>query len=138
MKFYDALCPYYQNDKIETRRAEPYSYCQFISGKDHTTYGWAHHPFMTGSGGWAYFSATRYMLGIRPQFDELLVDPCVPADWKEFSVDRVWRDASYEIKVTNPDGVMKGVKELYLDGEKVSAIKVQPAGTKHVVEVVMG
>ena len=93
---------------------------------------------MTGSGGWAYFSATRYMLGIRPQFDELLVDPCVPADWKEFSVDRVWRDASYEIKVTNPDGVMKGVKELYLDGEKVSAIKVQPAGTKHVVEVVMG
>lgn len=138
MKFYDALCPYYQNDKIETRRAEPYSYCQFISGKDHTTYGWAHHPFMTGSGGWAYFSATRYMLGIRPQFDELLIDPCVPADWKEFSVSRVWRDASYEIKVTNPDGVMKGVKELYLDGAKVSEIKAQPAGTKHVVEVVMG
>jgi len=63
MKFYHALCPYYQNDIIEIREAEPYSYCQFIMGKDHTAYGRARHPFMTGSGGWAYFSATRYMLG---------------------------------------------------------------------------
>ncbi len=138
MKFYDALCPYNQNDNIELREAEPYSYCQFIMGKDHTGFGRARHPFMTGSGGWAYFSATRYMLGIRPQFDELVVDPCVPADWKEFSVSRVWRDATYSIKVENPSGVMKGVKEIYLDDNKVECIPVQPAGTKHDVTIVMG
>lgn len=138
MKFYDALCPYFQNDMIEIREAEPYSYCQFIMGKDHTAHGRARHPFMTGSGGWSYFSATRYMLGMRPQFDELTIDPCVPADWKEFSMTRVWRDAKFEITVTNPDGVMKGVKELYLDGEKVERIPVQEAGSKHCVKVVMG
>lgn len=138
MKFYDALCPYWQNDKIETRQAEPYSYCQFISGVDHSKFGTAHHPFMTGSGGWSYFSATRYMLGVRPQFDHLLVDPCVPADWKEFSMHRVWRDAAFEIEVVNPDGVMKGVKEVYLDGEKVDQVPVQPAGSSHTVKVVMG
>jgi len=65
MQFYDALCPYWQNDKIETRKAEPYSYCQFITGRDHKKFGEAHHPFMTGSGGWSYVAATRYMLGIR-------------------------------------------------------------------------
>ena len=138
MKFYDALCPYYQNDKIEIREAEPYSYCQFIMGKDHTAYGRARHPFMTGSGGWAYFSATRYMLGIRPQFEELVIDPCIPADWKEFEASRIWRDASFEIQVKNPDGVMKGVKEIYLDGKLVDRIPVQQAGTKHEVTIVMG
>ena len=138
MKFYNALCPYFQNDMIEIREAEPYSYCQFIMGKDHTAFGRARHPFMTGSGGWSYFSATRYILGMRPQFDELLIDPCVPADWKEFSMSRVWRDAKFEISVVNPDGVMKGVKELYLDGAKVDKIPVQAAGSKHEVKVVMG
>lgn len=138
MKFYNALCPYYQNDKIEVREAEPYSYCQFIVGRDHTAYGRARHPFMTGSGGWAYFSATRYMLGIRPQFEELLIDPCIPADWKSFEVRRVWRGAFYEIRVENPDGVMKGVQELYLDGHATDSIPAQQAGTKHEVTVVMG
>lgn len=138
MKFYDALCPYYQNDKIEIRESEPYSYCQFIMGKEHTAYGRARHPFMTGSGGWAYFSATRYMLGICPQFDELVINPCIPADWKEFSAVRKWRDAEYDITVLNPDGVMKGVKEIWLDDEKVDKISVQAAGTIHKVKVVMG
>ena len=138
MKFYNALCPYFQNDMIEIREAEPYSYCQFIMGKDHTAHGRARHPFMTGSGGWSYFSATRYMLGMRPQFDDLEIDPCVPADWKEFSMSRVWRGAKFEIKVENPNGVMKGVKEIYLDGAKVDKIPVQAAGSKHDVKVVMG
>lgn len=138
MKFYDALCPYWQNDKIEIRQAEPYTYCQFISGRDHSKFGCAHHPFMTGSAGWAYYSATRYMLGIRPDFDALVIDPCVPADWKHFEVNRVWRGAKYEIEVENPDGVMKGIKELYLDGERVDAITVQPEGTTHHVKAVMG
>ena len=105
MKFYNALCPYYQNDMIEIRESEPYSYCQFVVGKDHTAYGRARHPFMTGSGGWSYFSATRYMLGIRPQFDSLLVDPCIPADWKGFEAERIFRGAKYQIRVENPDGV---------------------------------
>ncbi len=138
MKFYDALCPAMQNDKIEIRKAEPYTYCQFISGKDHTTYGEAHHPFMTGSAGWAYYAATQYLLGVRPEFDDLTVDPCVPADWKEFSVDRVFRGAEYRIHVTNPKGVEKGVTEIKLNGETVKTIPVQASGTVNTVEVTMG
>ena len=138
MKYYDALCPYYQNDKIEIRQSEPYSYCQFIMGKDHTAYGRARHPFMTGSGGWAYFSATRYMLGVRPQFDHLCIDPCVPSNWKEYSVIRKWRGAEFHIKVKNPNAVMKGVKTILLDGVEVDSISAMEQGTKHDVEVIMG
>ncbi len=139
MKFYNALCPYNQNDMIEIREAEPYSYCQFIMGRDHTAHGRARHPFMTGTGGWAYFSATRYILGIRPQFDSLVVDPCIPSDWKEFSVNRVFRDAEYNIKVINPDKVMKGVKSITLNGEQVGkSIPIQPKGTINDVVVTLG
>lgn len=138
MKFYNALCPYYQNNMIEIRQSEPYSYCQFVVGRDHTEFGRARHPFMTGSGGWAYFSATRYMLGIRPDFEHLTIDPCIPADWKEFSAVRRWRGAEYDIHVENPDGVMKGVQELYVDGEKVERIPVMAQGSRHDVRVVMG
>lgn len=137
-EYYKSLCPYYQNDMIEIRQAEPYSYCQFISGKDHTTYGRAHHPFMTGSGGWAYFAVTHYLLGIRPEFDELVVDPCIPASWNEFCVRRVFRGDIYNVVVYNPSHVQKGVKEIWVDGEKVDRISVIGDGKEHEVKVVMG
>ena len=138
MKFYNALCPALQNDKIEIRKAEPYSYCQFIAGRDHTAFGRAHHPFMTGSAGWAYFAATQYLLGVRPEFDRLTVDPCIPGDWREFSVRRVWRGAVYEIHVQNPDGVEKGVRSVRVDGEETDRIPALPAGRSCRVEVTMG
>lgn len=138
MKFYDALCPYWQNDRIEIRESEPYSYCQFVAGKDHSAFGRARHPFMTGSGGWSYFSATRYMLGIMPDYDALIINPCIPADWEEYRVQRVWRGAEYDIRVSNPEKVMKGVRKIRLDGVSVDRITPQAAGSSHVVEVVMG
>ena len=138
MKYYNALCPYWQNDMIEIRASEPHSYCQFVVGKDHTAFGRARHPFMTGSGGWAYFSATQYMLGIRPDFDTLEIDPCIPADWKEFKAIRNWRGAVYHILVKNEAGVMKGVKEIYVDHKKVDKIPAEKAGTEHFIEIIMG
>ena len=138
MEYYNALCPYLQNDMIEIRQSEPYSYCQFIMGKDHTAFGRARHPFMTGSGGWSYFSATRFMLGIRPDFDHLDVDPCIPGEWDGFSVTREWRGAVYRIRVVNPDHVQKGVREIRLDGEAVPGIPVLPEGSHADVEVIMG
>ena len=139
MKFYRALCPAAQNDKIEIRQSEPYSYCQFIMGPDHSAFGRARHPFMTGSGGWSYFAATRYLLGVRPQFGGLLIDPCVPADWREFRVTRVWRGAEYRITVKNPEGVEKGVVSVACDGQAVDGlIPAQAPGSVHEVVVTMG
>lgn len=138
MKFYNALCPVLQNDKIEIRKAEPYSYCQFVAGRDHTAFGRAHHPFMTGSAGWAYYAATQYLLGVRPDFDELVIDPCIPGQWKEFSVIRRWRGAEYRIHVINPRGVEKGVASMTLNGTATDRIPVQQPGEVARIEVVMG
>jgi N,N'-diacetylchitobiose phosphorylase len=139
MKYYKAINPYDQNDKIETREAEPYSYVQFIYGQDHTLYGKAMHPWLTGTASWMYGAATRWILGVRLSFKGLLVDPCVPADWKGFTVQRRWRGALFHIKVQNPDGVQKGVRSITLNGKPVdAAIPPQPAGSVNAVEVIMG
>ena len=139
MKFYDSLLPYNQNDKIEIREAEPYSYCQFVMGQDHTAFGRARHPWLTGSGGWNYTAVTRWILGIRLSFEGLIIDPCIPSDWKDFQVTRQWRGATFEIRVQNPAGVEKGVRSVTLNGRSVKGpIPPQPAGSVHRVAVVMG
>lgn len=139
MKFYNALLPYNQNDMIEIREAEPYSYCQFIMGRDHSAHGRARHPWLTGSAGWAYFAATHYILGIRLSLNGLVIDPCIPSDWDGFKVTRRWRGAIFEISVKNPDNVSKGVKTVLLNGKHVQGpIPVQAPGSVNIVEVVMG
>ena len=138
MKFYNALCPALQNDKIEIRESEPYSYCQFVVGRDHTAFGRARHPFMTGSAGWAYYAATQYILGIKPDFDGMVIDPCIPADWQEYTVLRRWRGAEYRIHVVNPRGVEKGVASIFVGGVQVKKVPVMPVGSVNEVKVIMG
>ena len=139
MKFYDALLPYNQNDTIEVREAEPYSYCQFIMGCDHTAHGRARHPWLTGSAGWMYHAVTHWILGVRLDYQGLIVDPCIPAGWKGFEVTRQWRGATYQIEVKNPGGVQKGIKVIRLNGALVAnPIPQQPVGSSNRVIVEMG
>jgi N,N'-diacetylchitobiose phosphorylase len=139
MKFYDAILPYNQNNMIEIREAEPYSYCQFVMGKDHTAFGRARHPWLTGAASWFYTAVTKHILGIQPSYDGLIVDPCIPSDWNEFEVKRKWRGAQYNIKVLNPDNVEKGIKSICVNGKTIDGpIPIQEAGTKNSVEVIMG
>ncbi|PKF62844.1 N,N'-diacetylchitobiose phosphorylase [Psychromonas sp. psych-6C06] len=139
MKFYDALNPYNQNENMDQRVVEPYSYVQFIMGRDHQDHGRANHPWLTGTSGWAYFAVTNFILGVRLGFDGLIVDPCIPTDWPGFEVSRKWRDATFNIEVKNPSNVSKGVKSITLNGVEVEgAIPVQAAGSVNEVIVTMG
>ena len=139
MKYYNALLPYNQNDMIEIRQAEPYSYCQFVMGRDHTAYGRARHPWLTGSAVWMYHAVTHWILGVRVGFTGLTIDPCIPAGWQEFEVSRQWREATYQIIVRNPHSVQKGVKTITLNGNPVdNPIPPQPKGSINQVIVEMG
>jgi len=139
MKYYDAILPYNQNDEIEIRQSEPYSYCQFVVGREHSAHGRARHPWLTGTASWFYTAATKYILGIRVSYNGMIIDPCIPADWNEYEVSRKWRGAIYEISVKNPDKVMKGVRSIKLNGNSIDrVIPIQEKGSINKVEVVMG
>jgi cellobiose phosphorylase len=84
--------------------------------------------------------ATNWILGIRPQYHGLLVDPCVPKEWANFTIIRHFRNATYEIKVENPNHVSKGIKDATVDGKKLktSLLPSFADGKKHVVRITMG
>ncbi len=139
MKFYDSILPYNQNDLIEIREAEPYSYCQFIMGKDHTAHGRARHPWLTGTASWFYIAATKHILGIKPTYDGLRIDPCIPSDWDKFEVKRKWRGATYKINIINPKGVEKGVKSISVNGKIVKEIiPIQKVDSVNEIQIIMG
>lgn len=139
MKYYNAMLPYNQNNIIEIRQAEPYSYCQFIMGKNHTCHGQARHPWLTGSAGWFYIAATKWIMGIRPTFEGLIIDPCIPKQWKGFSVTRKWLGATYHITVRNRSGVSRGVASIELNGRTIQGpIPSQQKGSVNKVTVTMG
>jgi cellobiose phosphorylase len=120
--------------------AEPYVHGQLRYGREHIEHGKTAGTWLTGTAAWNYVAATQYILGVRPDWDGLLVDPCVPASWKEFGITRTFRGATYEIHVTNPDGVCRGVTSMTLDGEPVAGnlLPVLGDGKTHRVEAVMG
>ncbi len=139
--FYDAILPYHQNDQIEVRGAEPYAYAQFVYGRDHEWFGKAQNPWLTGTAGWMYTAATKWILGVRPTLTGLIVDPSIPRAWDGFEVTRKWLGATYRIEVRNPDHVSKGVVSVTLDGVDVDParpIPAQPEGSDVAVVVTLG
>jgi len=140
MKFYDAMLPFNQNDSIETREAEPYSYCQFIVGKDHEDFGKARHPWLTGTATWFYTAVTKSILGIQPTYDGLEINPCIPSDWNGFEVTRKWLGATYNIKVENPHNIEKGIKHITLNGRELTGliVPIQNSGSTNEILVIMG
>jgi cellobiose phosphorylase len=137
-EYYKKICPSYLEDQ-QLHKVEPYVYSQMIAGKDAFLPGEAKNSWLTGTAAWNYFAITQYILGIRTGYDGLIIDPCIPADWKQFAVTRKFRDATYNITVNNPNGRMKGVSQLTLDGQVVDGnqIPIMPAGKVYQVEVTM-
>jgi len=137
---YTKICPAYREDDSDLRKLEPYVYAQMVAGKDASRFGEAKNSWLTGTAAWTFVSISQYILGVRPVYDGLLIDPCIPAAMKGFSVTRHFRNAVYHITVDNAAGVEKGVKSVTLDGKPLDGT-VLPAlrdGRAHEVNVVMG
>jgi cellobiose phosphorylase len=138
-ELYSKIAPAYREDISDVHRMEPYVYSQMIAGKDAVRFGEAKTSWLTGTAAWNYMAITQDILGIKPDYDGLRVDPCIPKGWAGFSVSRRFRGAVYEIEVRNPSGVCRGVKKLTLDGKEIdgNVIPALPGGV-HKVEVTLG
>ena len=137
--YFRKICPSYTEDISDLHKVEPYVYSQMIAGKDAFKPGEAKNSWLTGTAAWNYYAITQFILGIKPNYEGLEIDPCIPADWKGFQITRKFRGATYIIEMKNT-GVMKGVKKLVVNGKEVSGniIPIQPAGSVNTIEVVLG
>ena len=137
---YRRTCPAYTEAISEIHRTEPYVYSQMIAGIDAPSFGEAKNSWLTGTAAWTFLSISQAILGVIPTLDGLMLDPCVPGDWKEFTVCRKYRGADYSIRVCNPKGVQKGVASVTVDGKQIpgNVLPIAAAGTKVTVEVMLG
>ena len=139
-EIYRRTCPAYIEDISEIHRTEPYVYSQMVAGKDAPKHGEAKNSWLTGTAAWTFVNVSQYILGIRPEFDGLHVDPCIPAEMESLRIRRHYRGADYEIEIRNPEHVEKGVKRMEVDGVEVESLSLRPDGVKkeYRVTVVMG
>ena len=133
---YTKILPSYVEEKYQTlHKVEPYVNCQMVAGKDAARPGEGKNSWLTGTAAWMWYTVSEFILGIKPDYNGLLIDPCLPTTAKKYKVRRKFRDAVYNIHVANPNGKEKGVKRIVVDGQPVEGTVVPYTAGEHTVEV---
>lgn len=115
-------------------------YCQMIAGKEAFKPGEAKNSWLSGTASWNFFAITQYILGVKTDYDGLVIDPCIPSKWDGFKMQREFRGANYNIEVQNPDHVSKGIKTIFVNGSEIESrvVPILEKGKEHSVKVIMG
>ena len=134
---YAKILPSYVEEKYQTlHKVEPYVNCQMVAGKDAARPGEGKNSWLTGTAAWMWLTVSQYILGIKPQYDGLQIDPCLPTTANDYTVNRRFREAEYTITI-HPNGNQKGVKQVILDGQPIEGNTIPYSAGKHTVEVTM-
>jgi len=138
-EYFRKICPSYTEDRSDLHKVEPYVYAQMIAGKDAFRPGEAKNSWLTGTAAWNFYTISQYILGIKPTYNGLLINPCISPEWDGYQVTRKFRGATYHITVKNPHNRMKGVSVMKLNGVPVSTnmIPLQATGSSCEVEVIL-
>jgi N,N'-diacetylchitobiose phosphorylase len=139
-EYFHKFMPSAYNTKAEVRQTEPYVYAQFTNSKSSPRYGASRLPWLSGTASWGYYTAAQYILGIQPDYSGLKIDPCIPSSWKEYKVQRKFRNKNFRIVIKNETGVQKGVVKTILNGEELESnlIPIDKMKETNDVLVVMG
>jgi cellobiose phosphorylase len=132
-EYYKKICPSYLEGISELHRTEPYVYAQMIAGKDAVKPGEAKNSWLTGTGSWNFVAISQYLLGVRPEWDGLLVQPCMTKTVPEYKVVRRARGATYKITVKNSGAA--ALAKLTVDGKRIVGNLVPYAKSGETVEV---
>lgn len=138
--YYSRIAPAYTEEYSEIHRLEPYVYSQMVAGKDAKRHGEAKNSWLTGTASWNFVAISQSILGIKPEYDGLQIDPSIPKDWDDYKVTREFRGDQYHITIKNPNHVSKGVVKMIVDGKEIAGNIIPVAGDKrsHEVEVILG
>ncbi len=135
-RYYRSFMPSAQNDQAEVREIEPYVHCQSTHAPASKKYGKSRVPWLSGTASWSHYTATQYILGIRPELGGLRIDPCIPTTWPGFTAKRTFRGKALDIEVQNPSGVSRGVKSLTVDGVEIKGNLIPAAKLKKGAKIV--
>ena len=137
---YRKIAPAYREEISDLHKMEPYVYSQMIAGKDAQNFGQAKNSWLTGTAAWNFYVISNYILGVKPDWDGLKIDPCIPHTWDGYQISRRFRGAVYEIEIKNPAHVCRGVQSVTVDGQAIqgNVLPVFGDGRTHKAVVVLG
>ncbi len=118
-KYFTECNPASMNDHAEIRKLEPYVHGQATEGLDAQHHGRAHVHWLTGTASTVMVSMVDGILGLHPDYDGISINPCIPSDWKQFTIKKIWRGKTLNITVDNKNGIQKGVKYLIVNGTRI-------------------
>ncbi|NLY90048.1 MAG: glycosyl transferase [Firmicutes bacterium] len=130
--YYKRIAPAYREEISDVHRLEPYVYAQMIAGDDSKRHGEAKNSWLTGTAAWNYVAITQYILGVRPDFDGLIIDPCLPAELNTVKITRNFRGVCFQITIDNRK---TGEFTLSVEGGEVHGRTVRPLPGENTVKV---
>ena len=130
LDYYLRINPSRREEISDLHRCEPYVYAQMIAGRDADCFGEAKNSWLTGTAAWNYVAITQWILGIRPEYDGLRIEPAMPSHWKGYRVIRKFRGVEYDIEVTR-QGPGNSIS-IAVDGESIQGMMISPIAKDHV------
>lgn len=112
---YRRTCPAYIEEISDIHRTEPYVYSQMIAGAESPHLGEAKNSWLTGTAAWTFVNVSQYLLGIRPGYEGLEIDPCLPETFLGYEAVRRYRGTNYHVTVRRT-----GTFSLCADGQPLS------------------
>ena len=77
------------------------------------------------------------ILGMRPDFDGLKIEPAVPAGWEKFEIEKDFRGKHLHIVVNNPGHLQSGCKKLSVNGKALEGNYVPESMMHERTEIVL-
>jgi len=139
-KIFQRMAPPIRGMEPDLYTVEPYVTPGNVDGPDSPNYGRGGWTWYTGSAAWLRKICLEWIIGVRPEWDGLVIDPCLPSHWTEVNIKRKYRRNTYHIKIKNPGGLEKGKCRIAIDGKKHPSgepITASDEGKEHRVEVTL-
>lgn len=135
--YWKEASPATYNDNAELHMIEPYVYGQSVEGKDSPFQGRAHVHWLTGTASTVMVGTVEGILGLKPDTKGIVIDPSIPSDWKEFTMEKIFRGKRLNVIVKNPNGSQHGVKSVTVNGNKLDGIHIAADILKDTNDVVI-
>ncbi len=118
---------------------EPYALTNMYLGPENPRAGETMFAWVTGTAGWVYRAVTQYMMGFHPGYRRITLNPCIPAQWKQCSFQRTFRNSIYYIEIHNPNGKETGITSCMVDQRNMAGneIPVFNDGLVHHIRIEM-
>ena len=124
-EYWKAAAPAAYNDRAELRVLEPYVHGQFVEGSGSPHAGRAHVHWLTGTASTVMVGTVEGILGLKPESRGIVIEPAIPSEWREFTMDKVFRGKMLHITVKNPDANEYGVKSVTVNGKKTCGLLIK-------------